>query len=245
MPMKPTFLWQSSTQARKTQRLTFWVWRPPGGVGVFHAKGRWLQSLGPPSKVCLGFRREESRMSREFCRDVPDPWGCLKSLCKNICAHFSSLSYNGSEVPAGQNRQTITKARQEWVFCHWLVVAQNWVQSGFRGLCFTKSAPKPTLDSLLGHFQPITRNSFLSNFIVCFHLFCSLASVLPRPSCFTIRASFRNSIFRPWPTVTITIHSDLLSVVLFSSGSFFTPITPKSANFVFWTLVRLRNPPTW
>ena len=22
-------------------------------------------------------------MSQEFCRDVPDPWGCSKSLCKN------------------------------------------------------------------------------------------------------------------------------------------------------------------
>ena len=28
-------------------------------------------------------------MSREFCRDVPDPWGCSKSLCKkSSCAFF-------------------------------------------------------------------------------------------------------------------------------------------------------------
>ena len=38
----------------------------------------------------LGFRREESGMSREFCRDVPNPWGCSKSLCKRTsCAFFA------------------------------------------------------------------------------------------------------------------------------------------------------------
>ena len=29
-------------------------------------------------------RREEPGMSREFCRDVPDPCGCSKSLCQKI-----------------------------------------------------------------------------------------------------------------------------------------------------------------
>ena len=27
-------------------------------------------------------------MSREFCRDVPDPWGCSKSLCKKSSCAF-------------------------------------------------------------------------------------------------------------------------------------------------------------
>ena len=41
-------------QARKRgQRLSFWVRRPPGEVGVFHAKGWWPESSCPPSKVCL------------------------------------------------------------------------------------------------------------------------------------------------------------------------------------------------
>ena len=31
-------------------------------------------SAFPRKFVFLGFRREESGMSREFCRDVPDPW---------------------------------------------------------------------------------------------------------------------------------------------------------------------------
>ena len=38
----------------------------------------------------LGFETmNESGMSREFGRDVPDPWGCSKSLCKKVRAHFS------------------------------------------------------------------------------------------------------------------------------------------------------------
>ena len=52
-------------------------------MGVFHAQGGGRKVRALPRKfVFLGFRREESGMSREFCRDVPDPWGCSKSLCK-------------------------------------------------------------------------------------------------------------------------------------------------------------------
>ena len=37
-------------------------------------------------------------MSREFCRDVPDPWRCSKSLCKKTsCAFF--VPYIGLEIP--------------------------------------------------------------------------------------------------------------------------------------------------
>ena len=43
----------SVRQARRAQRLTFWVQRPSGGVGVFHAKGWWPRSSPPPSKVCF------------------------------------------------------------------------------------------------------------------------------------------------------------------------------------------------
>ena len=66
-------------QDKRAQRLSFWVRRLPGGVGVFHAKGWGSKSCSLPRKfVVLGFRREELGMSREFCRDVPDPWGCSK-----------------------------------------------------------------------------------------------------------------------------------------------------------------------
>ena len=46
---------------------------PREGVGV--EKDRAL----PRRFVFLGFRREESGLSRECCRDVPDAWGCSKS----------------------------------------------------------------------------------------------------------------------------------------------------------------------
>ena len=71
----------SCFQARKkSTKINFWVRRPPGGVGVFHAKGWWPKSSCSPSKVCLPW--VSTGMSRDFCRDVPDPWGCSKSLFK-------------------------------------------------------------------------------------------------------------------------------------------------------------------
>ena len=45
-------------QEKRAQRLTFWVRRPPGGVG---------------SSTQRGGGRKVRGMSREFCRDVPDP----------------------------------------------------------------------------------------------------------------------------------------------------------------------------
>ena len=69
--------------------------------------------------------------------------------------------YNGSEVPQGENRQTINLA-QKWVKNGGFSslagsgpkVGPKWVSAFF----FTKSAPKPTLDPPLGHFQPMTKN---------------------------------------------------------------------------------------
>ena len=81
-------------QARKTaQRLTFWVRRPPGGWESSTRRGGGQKIRALPRKfVFLGFRREASGMSQEFCRDVPDPWGCSKSLCQKVRAHFRSLA---------------------------------------------------------------------------------------------------------------------------------------------------------
>ena len=39
--------------AKRAQRLTFWVRRPPGGVGVFLAKGWWPKTSSSPLKFCL------------------------------------------------------------------------------------------------------------------------------------------------------------------------------------------------
>ena len=78
-------------QEKRAQRLSFWVRRhsPVGwGSSTRRGGGRKLRAR-PRNFVFLGFRREESGMSREFCRDVPDPWRCSKSLCKKTsCAFF-------------------------------------------------------------------------------------------------------------------------------------------------------------
>ena len=58
------------------------------GSSTRRGAGRKVRAL-PRKFVFLGFRREESGMSREFCRDVPDPWGCSKSLCQKSSCHFS------------------------------------------------------------------------------------------------------------------------------------------------------------
>ena len=42
-----------SGKKKRAQRLTFWVRRPPGRVGVSHMKGWWPKSSCPPSKFCL------------------------------------------------------------------------------------------------------------------------------------------------------------------------------------------------
>ena len=80
-------------QEKRAQRLTFWVRRPPGGVGVLHAKGWWSKSSCPPSKVCfslslegrnLGCPRNFARMSRTS--------GGSKSLSKKLVPIFRPLN---------------------------------------------------------------------------------------------------------------------------------------------------------
>ena len=74
------------------------------GSSTRRGGGRKVRAL-PRKFVFLGFRRDESGMSREFCRDVPDPWGCSKSLCKKkfvaSCSFFvpySGLHSNSFEL---------------------------------------------------------------------------------------------------------------------------------------------------
>ena len=67
------------------------------GASTRSGGGRKLRAL-PQKFVFLGFRREESGMSRECSRDVPDPWGCSKSLCqKGVCAFFVPYSRGGAQ----------------------------------------------------------------------------------------------------------------------------------------------------
>ena len=67
---------------------TRWGW----GSSTRRGGGRKVCALARKF-VVLEFRREESGMSREFCRDVPEPWGYSQSLCKkSSCAFF--VPYN-------------------------------------------------------------------------------------------------------------------------------------------------------
>ena len=55
----------SFRQEKRAQRLTFWVRRPRGGVGVFHGKGWWSKTSCSPSKLCLAW------VSKRGIWDVP------------------------------------------------------------------------------------------------------------------------------------------------------------------------------
>ena len=74
---------------KRAQRLTFWVRRPPGGGGGLPCEGV-VDEKSVPSLESLSslVRREESRMSREFCRDVSDPGGDQK-----VCAEQGSCTF--------------------------------------------------------------------------------------------------------------------------------------------------------
>ena len=80
-----------SGKKERAQRLSFWVRRPPGGVGVFHAKGWWLKTSCPPSKLPW--------VSKKGIRDVPGILpGCpgplavfKKFVQKNFVRIFHSL----------------------------------------------------------------------------------------------------------------------------------------------------------
>ena len=70
------------------------------GSSARRGGGRKVRAL-PRKFVFFGFRRDESGMSKEICRDVPDPWGCSKSLCKKkVRAHFF--------VPYGSHANVLT-----------------------------------------------------------------------------------------------------------------------------------------
>ena len=107
---------------KRAQRLSFWVRRPPGGVGVFHAKGWWPKSSCPPSKLCLPW------VSKRGIRDVPGIWpGCpgplrvfKKFVQKKFVCIFRSLDDSGqfpqnprevTEIVRGQNEHASKKIR--------------------------------------------------------------------------------------------------------------------------------------
>ena len=92
---KGTF--KGTFQARKQSTKINFLCLETAGSSTRRGSGRKVRAL-PRKFVFLGFRREESAMSGEFCRDVPDPEGCSKSLRKkSSCAFF--VPYLGRSGP--------------------------------------------------------------------------------------------------------------------------------------------------
>ena len=85
------FSFPSFRQEKRAQRLTFWVRRPPGGVGVFHAKGWGSKSSCPPSKVCLPWVSNGGIWDIPgFLPGCPGPLAVFeKFVQKKVRAHFS------------------------------------------------------------------------------------------------------------------------------------------------------------
>ena len=68
-------------QEKRAQRLTFWVRRLQGGVGVLHAKGWWSKSSLPPSKVCFPFHFEGGNLECPgVLPEYPVPLGVSEKL---------------------------------------------------------------------------------------------------------------------------------------------------------------------
>ena len=75
--------------------------------------------------------------------------------------------YNGSEVPQGQNRQTSNLGQngsKMAFFCHWLEVAQKWVQSGFRSLFLHKIDRQTHFGPTSGPLPANDKKTFLTHF---------------------------------------------------------------------------------
>ena len=80
-------------QEKRAQRLTFWVRRPPGRVGVFHTKGWWPKTSCCPSKVCLPWASKRGIWDVPgILPGCPGPLGVFKKfVLKKFVRIFRSL----------------------------------------------------------------------------------------------------------------------------------------------------------
>ena len=86
-PLAKTPLSQATIRSTKTNFLGPGDCRVGLGSSTRRGRGRKVRAL-PWKFVSLWFRGREPGMSREFYRDVPDPWGVQKvSAQKKACAH--------------------------------------------------------------------------------------------------------------------------------------------------------------
>ena len=120
-------------QEKRAQRLSFFGSgdRPVGwGSSTRRGGGRKLRAR-PRNFVFLGFRREESGMSREFCRDVPGPLAVFKKFVqKNFVRIFRSL-----DLAASTRKSLAITIVRFWCtrFCL-SGVEESWITSKARGL---------------------------------------------------------------------------------------------------------------
>ena len=84
--------WSPSVRQEKgAQRLTFWVRRPPGGVGVFHSKGWLAENFVPAleSLSSLGFEERNLACPGNFAGMSRTPGGVQKVCARKLRVQFS------------------------------------------------------------------------------------------------------------------------------------------------------------
>ena len=82
---------QSSDKKKRAKRLTFWVRRPPGGVGVFPRKGVVAEKFVPSleSLSSLGFEERNVGCPGNFAGMSRTPGNVQKVCAKKVRAHFA------------------------------------------------------------------------------------------------------------------------------------------------------------
>ena len=93
---KPWISLTIGVQARKKSTKIYFLGPEIAGWGGGLPRERVVVEkfvLALESLSSLGFEQ----MSLEFCRDIPDPWGCSKSLCKKSSCAFSFPRGGGSK----------------------------------------------------------------------------------------------------------------------------------------------------
>ena len=95
-------------QEKRAQRLTFWVRRPLGGVGVFHAEGWWPKTSCPPSKVCLPWVSKRGIWDVPgFLPGCPGPLALFKKFVpKNFVRVFRSLNEDPRNRAISERRES-------------------------------------------------------------------------------------------------------------------------------------------
>ena len=83
-------LWPLSRQEKRAQRLTFWVWRPPGGVWALPREGVVAEKFVLSTKVCLPWVSERGIWDVPgILPGCPRPLGVFKVRAKKVRVHFS------------------------------------------------------------------------------------------------------------------------------------------------------------